>query len=389
MNQAKQKGSIFGATLLITGCCIGAGMLGMPVVTREAGFSPSVLVFLFSWLFMTTSALVLLEVALWFPSETNMAEMAKKYLGRSGEWITFSLMIFLMYALMTAYSSGSGQLLSDFTQGAISPRTGSLSFALVLLVALGIGTRALDFLNRFFVLFLALSYLALVYFGLPEISFTNLKHANFSLAIDSLPLIIIAFGFQNIVPSLVRYLDRDAKKIRTSIILGSLIPLVIYLLWEMIILGLIPQDFEGLDEAQIATSLIRIAAGGHEVVILLAEAFAFFAITTSFIGNALSIRDFLSDQWGGAKSQKRLFLFALAAVVPPVIFAFIYPDIFISALVVAGGFSAIVLFGLIPAVICIQGRRKEMNHEGTVPGGSLVLWILVAISLGLLLIPGS
>jgi tyrosine-specific transport protein len=42
-----KPGSIFGGVLLIAGSCIGAGMLGLPIITGIAGFFPSLLMFFF------------------------------------------------------------------------------------------------------------------------------------------------------------------------------------------------------------------------------------------------------------------------------------------------------------------------------------------------------
>lgn len=389
LSQGEKRGSTLGAALLISGCCIGAGMLGMPVVTREAGFIPSVLIFLFGWFFMTSSGLILLEVALWFPSETNIAEMTRKYLGKSGEWISFGLMLFLMYALMTAYSSASGTFIHDFSGGKISPSAGTLGFAVILILALIVGTKALDWFNRFFMGGLAAAYLALVYYGFPEIEQSNLLHQNWNMTFVALPIAIVSFGFQNLVPSLVGYLDRDVKKIRTSIILGSIIPLIIYLIWEAIVLGLISQEAVGLDGIQMATTLLKKAAGGEDQVLFFAEAFAFFAITTSFLGNSLSVQDFLSAQMKDSFADfkplvKRLFI-SLITVIPALMFAFFNPDIFLQALGAAGGFAATVLFGLIPALICLKGRDRQEGKFWKVPGGKPFLVVLTLFSIIILL----
>jgi tyrosine-specific transport protein len=377
----KQQGSVFGAAMLIAGCSIGAGMLGMPVVTRELGFIPSSVLFLICWLFMTSSGLILLEVALWFPEETNMAEMARKYLGRIGEWVTFGLMLFLMYALMTAYSAGAGQLLFELSSGLILPHVGSFAFVTLLFLALVLGTGALDWMNRLFMIGLAVTYVGLIAFGLPSVATKNLALADWRGSFAALPVLIVAFGFQNLVPSLVRYLDRDAKKVRKSIWIGTTIPLIIYLIWEFVILGLISGVVEGLDEAQMATSLIRKAAGGTGLILWLAEAFAFFAITTSFMGNALSVLDFLADQAGGMKNLIRRVGFSLLSVVPPLVFAYFNPDIFLVALSVAGSFSATLLFGLIPALMCFKGRKEEKHVSWTFPGKNVVLLTMIAFSL--------
>ena len=39
----EKKGSVIGGMLLITGSCVGAGMLGLPIVTGLVGFFPSLI----------------------------------------------------------------------------------------------------------------------------------------------------------------------------------------------------------------------------------------------------------------------------------------------------------------------------------------------------------
>jgi tyrosine-specific transport protein len=54
----------FGATLLITGCCIGAGMLGMPVMSALAGFIPTTVAMIACYVFTTITGLLILEATL-------------------------------------------------------------------------------------------------------------------------------------------------------------------------------------------------------------------------------------------------------------------------------------------------------------------------------------
>ena len=62
---SEKHGSILGGMLLITGSCIGAGMLGLPILTGLAGFYPTLVMFFLAWAFMTTTALLLVEVNGW------------------------------------------------------------------------------------------------------------------------------------------------------------------------------------------------------------------------------------------------------------------------------------------------------------------------------------
>src|SRR5205085_1805812 len=98
-----------------------------------------------------------------------------------------------------------------------------------------------------------------------------------------IPAVIVSFGFHNLVPSLTTYLNGNVSALKKAILIGSSIPLVVYLVWEGLILGLVPSsNFQAaLDQGEIATQTLN-AAVGSSLIIDVAEAFAFFAIVTSF-----------------------------------------------------------------------------------------------------------
>ena len=86
------QGRTLGAILLVAGCCIGAGMLGLPVLSAQAGFVPSMFFFIASWFFMLCTGLLLLEANLWFKEDINVVSLAGHTLGKIGKavgWIVF------------------------------------------------------------------------------------------------------------------------------------------------------------------------------------------------------------------------------------------------------------------------------------------------------------
>src|ERR1700761_320820 len=111
-----RKGSVLGGILLVAGSCIGAGMLGLPVLSAQAGFQPSLLVFFICWLFMVSTGLLLLEVNLWYGGEISIITMAERTLGRVGKIVSWLVFLFLFYSLMVAYVAASGSLMTDFVQ---------------------------------------------------------------------------------------------------------------------------------------------------------------------------------------------------------------------------------------------------------------------------------
>lgn len=378
-------GSVPGGILLVSGCCIGAGMLGLPVLSALAGFEPSLLMFVLSWLFMACTGLLLLEVNLWFKDEVSIISMADRTLGTYGKAIGWIGFLFLFYAIMVAYISGSGELFADFvrdiTRFELAPWLGSLILTLLFTVFLYLGTKAVDHFNRVLMAGLVLSYVLMVSLGLPHINLTYLKHHDWNAIFLVVPTMIISFGYHNLIPSLTTYLKGDAKRLRLVILAGSAIPLLIYLLWEALILGLIPVEGEGgfrqgFTEGNMATQLLKGVVGASWVVDL-AQYFAFFAIVTSFLGVGLSFVDFLADGLHIKKNRRGKLLLCLLVIAPPFLFAMVYPRIFLMALNYAGAYGAVVLFGILPAAMVWSGRYiKKLEGVRQVPGGK---WTLLAV----------
>ncbi|MBA2726814.1 MAG: tyrosine transporter [Parachlamydiaceae bacterium] len=384
-----RAGSVTGAVLLIAGCCIGAGMLGLPVISRAAGFEPSLLMFFFSWIYMTTTALLLLEVNLWFSNEVSIITMAHRTLGVLGKIVAWLCFIFLFYALGIAYISGSGELISDFVNGffgiAFPNWIGSLIVSIIFGIFVYLGTRAVDLFNRLLMFGMISTYILLVILGVPHVSAENLQHKDWSFATLVLPVLIISFGFHNLIPSLTSYLNSDVKRLKLTIILGSAIALTIYVIWEWLILGLVPfQESDGrgiLQEGEMATEILKSAIGASWVVDV-AQYFAFFAILTSFLGNSLSFVDFLADGIKIKKTPMGKFWLCLLVIVPPFLLAMIYPRIFLTALNYAGAFGAMTLFGILPALMVWSGRYyKNFGNKPIVPGGKVVLASIILFAL--------
>lgn len=384
--QTIPKGSVLGGILLVAGCCIGAGMLGLPVLSGQAGFQPSVVMFFICWLFMLCTGLLLLEVNLWYGGEISIITMAERTLGRPGKIVTWLVFLFLFYSLMVAYVAASGSLITDFIGEATGRyfhhSVGGFLFCLLFGLLLYLGTGAVDWFNRLLMLGLIVSYVSLVAVGSSHVDSRLLEHRDWSAMTAVIPAVIISFGFHNLVPSLTTYFDSRRKPLVWTIIIGSSIPLIIYILWEWIILGIVPfQDFKSaVDQGEIATEALKNAVGASWVVEA-AEAFAFFAIITSFLSVSLSFVDFLADGLKIKKTAQGKLLLVLLVLGPPFICALFYPFIFLLALNAAGGFGTVILFGILPALMVWKGRYlQHLNQPQLVPGGKPLLLAVIAFA---------
>jgi tyrosine-specific transport protein len=386
----RKQGSVIGGMLLIAGSCIGAGMLGLPIITGISGFFPSLAMFFCGWLFMTSTALLLVEVNGWFSRQVNLLTMAEHALGKWGKglcWITY---LFLFYALLVAYISGIGSLCGTFFKFSfhvVFPEwIGSLIFVWIFGWVIYLGTRRVDLFNRGLMVGKISFFLLLVLVGVSYVKPWLLMRTDPVYAPSALPLLVIAFGFHNMIPSLTAYLEGDLKKVRMTIIGGSLIAFAIYLIWEILVLGIVP--LEGVHGLVYSLAKDQEASQSIAAIIMspslriFSQGLAFFAILTSFLAQALSLVHFLSDGLKiNDKKQENIGLCALA-LLPPLVLSMIYPHLFFKALNFAGGICATILFGLLPVAMVWIGRyRKGTSTSYQVSGGKPALVIIFGFAL--------
>jgi tyrosine-specific transport protein len=382
---------LLGAILLIAGTSIGAGMLALPVVTAEYGFIPTLALFVICWAGTTMAALVMLEANLWFPVEANLISMSKETLGKWGEGVSWAVYLLLLYSLMSAYLTGMNELLEHGLMAfniQLSPLGGSIILISLFGIIIYLGVTTIDYINRLLMAGLLVSYLTLVFLISPHVELARLAPLQIKNSWVALPIIITSFGYQIIIPSLRSYLNSDVKKIRLAIIIGSFIPLCIYLLWEILILGVLPLNGPNglltiLESGQPATGVTLALEKilNHPFIGTVASFLAFYAIATSFIGVSLSLFDFLGDGFHIKKTKFGRFLIACITFIPPLIFAFTYPHGFIIALGFAGIFVAILLI-ILPTIIVISGRYwKKIPSHYRIFGGLTALIALILFSL--------
>lgn len=385
---------LLGSALLVVGTAIGAGMLALPIVTAELGFIGSLILLFFGWFVMTTGALYLLEANLWLPANSNIISMAKNTLGPIGALIAWIAYLILLYSLICAYIAGGSDLLRNLLSMNsidVHPQLAPLLFTLLFGGIVYLGLRSVDYANRvlMFIKFSAFFILLGLLFPLVSVEKLNmLNTTQFGLA-TAVTVTMTSFGFGSIVPSLRLYFKGDTKKLRSAVIIGSLIPLICYIAWDCVIMGIIPIYganglVEMLHSERTASDLVNTlsAETARSSVTLVAKLFTTICVLTSFLGVSLGLSDFLADGlqvakkgWGNAAIQ-------LATFLPPVLIVLFFPAIFIQALKYAGIYCLILLV-LMPACMVWRGRYvKHFSRNFSVPGGRplLLLTMLIAIS---------
>jgi tyrosine-specific transport protein len=378
----QKGGSLLGGVLLVAGTSIGGGMLALPVLTSLGGFIPSLVIYFFCWLFMACTGLLFLEISSWMKKEANIVSMAEMTLGKAGKIAAWCLYLFLFYCLTLAYVVGCGDLVSQLFQEHISEWVGSLIFVGLFGPFVYAGARLVGKLNIYLMIGLGFFYFAFVILGYQYVNSSHLSYRNWTLSLMALPISFTAFAYQGIIPTLVSYLDHDIRRTRLVIIIGSFLPLIAYIIWQWLILGIVPTHGSGglaeaLEQGENAVYPLKNFLQNPWIYVI-GQCFAFFALVTSFFGVTLGLLDFLADALKVEKDTQGKLWLCTAIFLPPLVIAFIYPHIFLTALDYAGGFGCALLLGLLPILMVWSGRYSlGLKSDYAFPGGRIVLVLLI------------
>ncbi|TAK75732.1 MAG: amino acid permease [Gammaproteobacteria bacterium] len=381
---------LLGGILLIVGTTIGAGMLALPIATAQIGFWGSLALLVSCWVVMTACAFLFLEVNLWLPPNTNLISMAGATLGKPGQAIAWMTYLLLLYSVVSAYIAGGGDLLHyllSLRGVTISPPAAAVLFTVLFGLIVYCGIRSVDYVNRGLMIGKLGALVLLVVLITPFVSETNLAAGEVKniTSMTSLSVTIVAFACLLIIPSLRTYFNNDVSSLRKAIFIGTFIPLICYIAWDMVIMGVLPLDgtlgLKSMLHSSTSNSDLVSAVSSHmqnKTVSVLVKFFTSICVATSFLSVSLCLSDFLSDGFRIHKQGKGSLIVYAATFLPPVGVVVFYPDAFIRALSYAG-LACFILMVLMPPLMVWSGRyhRKIAKQSYRVPGGKFLLALLL------------
>ncbi|WGV98166.1 aromatic amino acid transporter [Vibrio sp. YMD68] len=378
---------IFGSTLIIAGTTIGAGMLALPIASAGIGFSTSLIIMLSLWLLMAFTALLMLELHQHADSNATLHSLAKKILGKKGQWLTSFAMLFLFYSLCSAYIAGGGaqfgERLASWTGTDINARFATVLFTLIVATIVTFGTSTVDKVNRVLFITKLVAMVVVLGFLAPNVTQGYLLSMpiQHGFIVAAIPVIFTSFGFHGSIPAVVNYLDGDTRSLRKAILIGSSIPLVVYIFWQIVTLGVISQDTL-IENTGLSALISELAVTVQQSNISqIVGIFADLALLTSFLGVSLGLFEFLADSVKGKEKEGNRLFSAIITFVPPLGFALFYPQGFIMAL----GYAAIALAVLaifLPVAMVYKVRQSQhYQSEYQVFGGkpALIMTSMVGV----------
>jgi len=383
-------------TLLIAGTAIGAGMLGIPLLTAKAGFLPAMGITTAVWLFMLATGFLYLEATLWMHDGANVLSMSRRFLGRTGRLVSGGTFLFLYYCLMVAYYAAGAPIFTSLVEGAFHLSLpgfwGYLAYGLVFGAIVAFGMKVVDRINYILTIAMFLAYAALIGIGTPLVSNERFVTQDWSKVVFAAPILFSAFGYHNIIPSLTTYFNRNVRILRFSIFWGTFSALLVYLLWQWLIIGAVPVSAieNALVEGKPATAALQTLTGSPWIM-QAAQFFAFFAIITSMLGVAFSMVDFLADGLNITAQRDRRgwlrILLCLLVFTPPFLFSVLDPSVFVVAIGFAGGFGEAFLNGLLPVALVWVGRyKRELGGHEQLSGKKGMLSLLFILALAVMVL---
>lgn len=357
------------ATALLVGTVIGAGVLGIPYVVAKAGFITGIITIILLGLIVLFLNLLFGEVILRTPGNHQMPGYAGIYLGKWGKRI-MTITVFLgIYGALTAYLIGEGKALSAIF-GA-TPTTFTLLFFVITAAAVYLGLKfitktELIAAGTILILVLVISFLTIFSDKFNLANLTTFNPANLLI-----PFGVILYAFHGVtsIPEMKEYLIRDRKKMKKAIILGSIIPLIVYILFAFSVVGVTGEQTTGISTLGLGESL-------GQSMIVFGNIFAVFAMFTSFLTLALAMKEMYIFDY---KINKHL-AFLLTMFIPLAVFLLGAND-FIAVIGITGAFT----IGT-ESIMVILTFWKARKHGGRVPeyklgkkyiiGGLLILLFL-------------
>jgi amino acid permease len=363
--------SFWEATSLMVGAGVGAGIMAVPYLASKTGFATLVVLLAVAWAATCLIHLMLAEVLFRTGHDLQVIELMRLYVfrGRAWSWLlwlVFALLSVAFVAVLAAYVSGEGEIVTEFT-GLPS----GVSELLVYAVSAGVvffGLKIVGVFEKLGALALFACVLALA-IGSIGVGF-HVDVAPSGSWTESLALYgMVMYGYYTFftVPQVVRGLGPDRRGAVRAIVLGLAINGLLMAAVAFIALGV------SIEVTKVAIISIADSLGGWAGSV--GSLFILVALVTSYWSVSLALADILRERTGMSRN-----LGWLLATLPSLLLLYAGAWRFLEWLRLAGGATAIVI-ALITIPMYVNARRFG---DVPAPGWSLGRWgnpVVLALAL--------
>ncbi len=363
----------FEAVATLVGTTIGAGVLGIPYVVAQSGVLIGLLHILIIGTAVMLVNLLLGEVVTRTRGNHQLTGYAGKYLGTTGKRLVTITMAAGIYGALLAYIIGTGVSLNSILPG-LPTIAGSIIFFAIASAVVYFGLEAVE-KSELLLAFLTIAVIILITivattsdkFSAANFTGTNIKNA-------FMPYGVVLFAFLGAVaiPEMKEELGKKRKLLKKAIIIGGLIPLILYTIFTVAVIGI-----SGASTSQIATTALGAKLGN--VMTILANIIAVLAMSTSFIALGLALKEMYVYDY---KLKKNAAWF-LTCIIPLAAFLFGVKS-FIAVLGIAGAVTG----GVEGILLVIMHGRAQKKRAETKPVYTIKKGRYMAAALVLMFLAG-
>lgn len=349
-------------TFTLSGTIIGAGILGLPYVFSKSGFLAGIFWLISLGMVIIYVNLCLGEISLRTKGKHQLTGYARRYLGIWGQRIMFFSVLFGIYSALLAYLVGEGESIAQLIPGNTPPIFFGIMFWLIMTLLLREGLSGLKRVEMYGVL-----TIIIIIFGMFILSFNKIKVSNLIILNSEnffLPFGIVLFallGFISI-PELKKEINGQEKLLKKAIILGTIIPIILYIIFSLTFVGILGQGVE-----EVAT-----ISFGPIIIIL-----GIFTMLTSFFVLSFSLKETFKYDI----KTKTITNFIFVSLLPLIIYIldyklnlFGFSTILSIGGIVSGGLTAILIL-----LISIKAKKENLKQRSIgikIPISWLVIIIL-------------
>ena len=281
------------------------------------------------------------EIVLRTKQQHQLTGYAEKYLGPWGKRLMMFSMVFGTYGALTAYLIGEGESLrAIFRWG--NPLWYSILFFVIAFLIIYKGIKAAGKAELILIGVLLLIVVLIGIFSYQNIHLSNLASLNWAKFFAPYGVILFALMGMPSVPEMQEVLEQEKQKMKKAIIIGSIIPIILYILFAFIVVGLIGLDnFELLAPNQkIATVALSIYS--FPTLGVLANVIAVLSMFTSFLTLSIALIEMYEYDYIFPQSAALLLTFSVPLLITIFSLATFIPIIAITG-AIAGGIQAILI----------------------------------------------
>jgi tyrosine-specific transport protein len=374
LNLLVMKKEVYKAIAVLVGTIIGAGVLGIPFAISRAGFLTGLAAIVLLGLVVLIINLSVGEIVLRTKGKHQLTGYAEKYLGKKGKLLMTLSMVFGITGALLAYIVGVGEALSVIF--GVDPFWFSIGFFIIGISLIYYGIKSVSASELFLsstVISLILVISVVAFFS-GKMDFGNLTEFSLSKLFIPYGVILFAFIGAAAVPEMSEVLAQNKKEMKNAIIIGSLIPLFLYALFSFAIVGVF-----GDNVTEVATVGLGVEFGF--LIVILANLFAVFAMTTSFLALGLALKEVYNYDY----KLNPFTSWALACFVPVILFLFGFKS-FVRILGTTGIFAGGIEGALIVFMLWVAKKKSERKPEYTINVSKLLGVALITVfALGIIL----